>query len=259
MQAIFETLFDIVYLVTVITLGVLMIRGSRGEKQYLLYGVMAVTLGCGDAFHLVPRAIALCTTGLENYTAALGIGKLVTSVTMTLFYVLLYYVWRARYQVSGQTGTTIAVWVLALARIALCLMPQNAWTSAAPPLSWGIYRNIPFTILGVLIVVLFYRSAREKQDRPFRHLWLAVVVSFACYIPVVLFADTVPAVGMLMIPKTCAYVWAVLIGFNAMKEVKADEKVPEYRFCLRHRRYGGRRLLPGVHQVQRLHRRDGAG
>ena len=217
MQAIFETLFDIVYLVTVITLGILMIRSSRGEKQYLLYGVMAVTLGCGDAFHLVPRAIALCTTGLENYTAALGIGKLVTSVTMTLFYVLLYYVWRARYQVSGQKGTTATVWVLALARIALCLMPQNAWTSAAPPLSWGIYRNIPFTILGVLIVVLFYRSAKEQQDKPFRFLWLSVVVSFACYIPVVLFADTVPAVGMLMIPKTCAYVWAVLIGFNAMK------------------------------------------
>ena len=217
MQAIFETLFDVVYLVTVITLGILMIRGSKGRRQYLLYGVMAVTLGCGDAFHLVPRAIALCTTGLEHYTAALGIGKLVTSVTMTLFYVLLYYVWRARYQVSGQTGTTAAVWVLALVRIALCLMPQNAWTSANPPLSWGIYRNIPFTILGVLIVVLFYRSAKDKQDRPFRLLWLAVVVSFACYIPVVLFADTVPAVGMLMIPKTCSYVWAVLIGFNAMK------------------------------------------
>ena len=217
MQAIFETLFDVVYLVTVITLGILMIRGSKGRRQYLLYGVMAVTLGCGDAFHLVPQAIALCTTGLEHYTAALGIGKLVTSVTMTLFYVLLYYVWRARYQVSGQTGTTAAVWVLALVRIALCLMPQNAWTSANPPLSWGIYRNIPFTILGVLIVVLFYRSAKEKQDRPFRLLWLAVVVSFACYIPVVLFADTVPAVGMLMIPKTCSYVWAVLIGFNAMK------------------------------------------
>ena len=205
------------YLVTVITLSILIIRNSRGEKQYLLYGIMAVTLGCGDAFHLVPRAIALCTTGLEDYTAALGIGDLVTSVTMTLFYVLLYYVWRARYQVSGQNGTTAVVWALALARIALCLLPQNAWTTAAPPLSWSIYRNIPFTILGVLIVVLFYRSAKEQQDKPFRFLWLSVVVSFACYIPVVLFADTVPAVGMLMIPKTCAYVWAVLIGFNAMK------------------------------------------
>lgn len=93
MQAVFETLFDIVYLSTVITLGYRMIRGGKGQKQYLLFGIMAVVLGCGDAFHLIPRAVALCTTGLESYPAALGIGKLVTSITMTVFYLLLYYVW----------------------------------------------------------------------------------------------------------------------------------------------------------------------
>ncbi|MGN0355879.1 MAG: hypothetical protein ACI4EI_12525 [Muricoprocola sp.] len=218
MQAIFETLFDIVYLVTVITLGILMIRGSKGRRQYLLYGAMAVTLGCGDAFHLIPRTVALCTTGLENYTAALGIGKLITSITMTVFYVLLYYVWCCRYQIAGHKGLTVSVWLLAAARVLLCLMPQNAWTSVNAPLSWGIYRNIPFTILGALIVVLFFRSAREKNDRPFRFLWITVVLSFGCYIPVVLFADAIPAVGMLMIPKTCAYVWTVLIGFNAMRK-----------------------------------------
>ena len=179
---------------------------------------MAVTLGCGDAFHLVPRAVALCTTGLQSFTAALGLGKLVTSVTMTLFYVLLYAVWRCCYRAEGHRGTTAAVAVLAITRIALCLAPQNAWTSVTPPLSWGIYRNIPFALLGALIAVLFYRSARDAQDTPFRHLWLTVVLSFACYIPVVLFADAVPAVGMLMIPKTCAYVWTVLIGYRAMKK-----------------------------------------
>lgn len=216
MQAIFETLFDVAYLVTVITLGILMIRGSKGRKQYLLYGIMAVTLGSGDAFHLVPRAIALCTTGLENYTEALGIGKMITSITMTIFYVLLYFVWRSRYQVVGRKNLTIAVWFLAALRILLCLMPQNVWTSANAPLSWGIYRNIPFTILGALVVVLFYRSAKEQKDEPFRFLWLTVVISFACYIPVVLFADAIPIVGMLMIPKTCAYLWTVLIGYRSM-------------------------------------------
>ena len=218
MQAIFETLFDLVYLVTVITLGIFMIRGSKGRRQYQLYGAMAVTLGCGDAFHLIPRAVALCTTGLAHYTAALGIGKLITSITMTAFYVLLYEVWRSRYSAGRQKGLTAVVWVLALSRVVLCLMPQNAWTSADAPLSWGIYRNIPFVLLGALIVVLFYRSAKQHGDRPFRFLWLTVVLSFACYLPVVLFADTVPAVGMLMIPKTCAYVWTVLIGFQAMKK-----------------------------------------
>lgn len=218
MQAIFETVFDIVYLTTVITLGILMIRRSAGRRQFLLYGAMAVTLGCGDAFHLIPRAVALCTTGLANYTAALGIGKMITSVTMTAFYVLLYYVWRSRYEVEGRRNLTLAIWALAVARVVLCLMPQNAWTSVNPPLSWGILRNVPFAILGALIVVLFYRSAKEKQDAACRWIWLTVVLSFACYIPVTLFADAVPAVGMLMIPKTCAYVWTVWIGFSAMKK-----------------------------------------
>lgn len=221
MQAIMETLFDIAYLSTVITLGVMMIRRSKGVRQYMLFGIMAVVLGGGDAFHLVPRAMALCTTGLASYAAALGIGKLVTSITMTAFYILLYYVWRVRYHVSGKNEITVAVWVLSLARVLLCLMPQNAWTSLEAPLSWGIYRNIPFALLGLLIIVLFYQSSRAMNDRPFWNLWLTVVLSFAFYIPVVLFADSVPIVGILMIPKTCAYVWTVLIGFNAMKgEIK---------------------------------------
>ena len=218
MQAIFETLFDIVYLVTVITLGVRMLRDSRGRQQAQLYGAMAVTLGCGDAFHLAPRAVALCTTGLENYTAALGVGKLITSITMTAFYLLLYYVWRSRYQIRGRSGLTVAVWVLAAVRVALCLMPQNAWTSADAPLSWGIYRNIPFALMGLLIIVLFYRSAKENNDASFRWMWLTIVLSFGFYIPVVLWVDAIPMIGMLMIPKTCAYIWTVLIGFFAMKK-----------------------------------------
>ncbi|MCI5995058.1 MAG: hypothetical protein MRZ45_03780 [Blautia sp.] len=41
------------------------------------------------------------------------------------------------------------------------------------------------------------------------------------YLPVVLFADAVPVAGMLMIPKTCAYVWAVVMGYCTMKGEKA--------------------------------------
>lgn len=218
MQAIVETLFDAVYLTTVITLGIRMIRGSKQGSQFRLFGWMAVILGAGDAFHLVPRAVALCTTGLENYTTSLGMGKWVTSVTMTIFYVLLYYVWRRRYQVQGGSGLTAGVYLLAILRIVLCMMPQNQWLSANPPLSWGIWRNIPFALLGLVIIVLFYRSAKSHGDRAFRWMWLTILLSFGFYIPVVLWAEIVPMVGMLMIPKTCAYVWTVLIGYWAMKE-----------------------------------------
>lgn len=218
MQALMETLFDIVYLITVITLGVIMITKSKGNKQYRLFGIMAVVLGLGDSFHLVPRMIALCTTGLDQYTAALGIGKFITSITMTFFYLLLYYVWRIRYSIKGKAGLTLCFYLLAAVRIILCLFPQNAWTSAEAPLSWGIYRNIPFALIGVLIIVLFYQYAKEREDKSFRFMWLTIVLSFGFYLPVVLWAHVNPLIGMLMIPKTCAYVWTVLIGYFDMKK-----------------------------------------
>ena len=218
MQAIVETLFDICYLVTVLTVGIRMVRGAKGSLQFELFGWMAVVLGAGDSFHLVPRAIALCTTGLDSFAFQLGLGKLITSVTMTVFYVLLYYVWRERYEVEGQKSLTVAVYALAVIRVILCMMPQNQWLTDRSPLIWGICRNIPFALLGILVIVLFYRSAKERGDKAFGWMWLTIVLSFGFYIPVVLWAEAVPMIGMLMIPKTCAYVWTVMIGYNAMKK-----------------------------------------
>lgn len=218
MQAIMETLFDVVYLTLVTAIGITMIVKGKNHRQYRLFGIMAVVLGAGDAFHLVPRAIALCTTGLESYTKALGFGKFITSITMTFFYILLYYVWRVRYEVRGKEKLTAAVYLLAGLRIVLCFFPQNRWLRADAPLSWGIYRNIPFLLFGILIIVLFYQSAKRHKDKDFRFMWLTIVLSFAFYLPVVLWADAVPMIGMLMIPKTCAYVWTVLIGYRAMKK-----------------------------------------
>ena len=198
MQAIVETIFDTVYLFSVITIGILMIRKSKENRQFTMFGIMAVILGSGDAFHLVPRATALCTTGLENFTVQLGLGKWITSVTMTIFYVVLYHIWRERYQIKGYKAATAAIYSLAL--------------------SWGIYRNLPFALMGLIIIVLFYKSAKENNDSSFRWMWLTIVLSFAFYIPVVLLADVIPMIGMLMIPKTCAYVWTVVIGYKAMKK-----------------------------------------
>ena len=225
MQAIMETIFDILYLSTVITLGIQMVRNAKENKQYKLFGTMAIVLGCGDAFHLVPRAYALWTNGLEANARALGFGQFITSITMTMFYVILYYVWRKRYQITGKRSTTIAVYALALTRIALCLMPQNQWLDYNAPLRWGIYRNIPFAILGLLIIVLFFSEAKKHNDKQFQYMWLAIVLSFGFYIPVVLFSNIMPAIGVLMIPKTCAYVWIVWMGYSEMKKSKTSRHI----------------------------------
>lgn len=223
-QALAETIFDVLYLSFVITVGVIMAVKGKNNPLILKFGLMAALLGAGDAFHLVPRSIALWTTGMEANAAALGIGKLITSITMTVFYLFLYYIWRERYQITGKRALTVTMWGLAVARVALCLLPQNQWLSYRQPLEFGILRNIPFAVMGILIIVIFAQEAKKANDKAFRWMWLAVTLSFGFYIPVVLFAEIVPAIGMLMIPKTLAYVWVVLMGWSIFRKEQKEKK-----------------------------------
>ena len=79
-QAIAETIFDIMYLGFGISVGMIMLIKGKNHLVKKL-GCMAALLGAGDSFHLVPRSYALWTTGLEANAAALGIGKFITSIT----------------------------------------------------------------------------------------------------------------------------------------------------------------------------------
>ena len=148
-QAIAETIFDILYLGFALTAGLTMLRKGK-EPLVRKAGLMAAVLGAGDAFHLVPRSYALWTAGLEANAAALGIGKLITSITMTVFYLILYYIWRERYQITDQKALTGTMWGLAALRVLLCLLPQNQWLTYRQPLLFGVLRNIPFAIIGVI-------------------------------------------------------------------------------------------------------------
>jgi hypothetical protein len=226
MQAVMEGLFDAFYLSTVIILGLTMIRKGKDNKYFRLFGFMSLILGSGDAFHLVPRVYALFTTGLEANAAILGFGKLITSVTMTIFYVIIYEIWKLRFNVKNVQALRISVYSLALIRILLCLFPQNDWFNYHAPMSWGIYRNIPFTLLGIIIIYICYNKARLNMDKDYKFMALAILLSFTFYIPVVLFGTTFRIIGMLMIPKTLAYLWIVLIGYNQFKvELKAKSSV----------------------------------
>ena len=66
--------------------------------------------------------------------------------------------------------------------------------------------------MGVMVISLFFQSAKARNDRNFCFIWLAVVLRLAFYTPVVLFAEGCSLVGMLMIPKTYAYFRTIFIG-----------------------------------------------
>lgn len=77
-----------------------MIRGCKGNHPFQLFGLMAVVLGAGNSFRLVPRALALCTKGLDRFDRLFchekgllilcGLPQQKRAVTMTALFKLLY-------------------------------------------------------------------------------------------------------------------------------------------------------------------------
>ena len=208
-----EIVFDLLYLFTVFYLGVLLVRKRDENILYFIFGLMALTLGFGDMFHLIPRVVGHLTTGLEDYTYYLGLGKAITSFTMVFFYMLVLYAYEKRFDAKNTT-TRIIVVVLMIIKVILSLLPQNEWLTNTATLEFQIIRNIPFVLMGIYLVVLFIIKARKENDMPFMKIAIGISLSFLFYIPVVLFASSIPAIGALMMPKTLAYVYVIYVAYK---------------------------------------------
>lgn len=208
-MAILESIFDITYLSIVIALGIrLLIVQSREAK---LFGVMAILLGVGDAFHLIPRIISHFSPGGFNaHSFALSWGQCITSITMTIFYIFFYHYYRNQSNDNDNQKRNI-IYALSLLRIILVLLPQNEWGTVPGNYLFGIYRNIPFAILGAFLI---YWTYQKRNISALKYMSLCIFLSFAFYIPVVLWSDTYPVIGALMMPKTLAYLMIVVLGYR---------------------------------------------
>lgn len=226
-----EVGFDSAYLVVLWALvGVMAKRlstvtaANRPAAQRVLAAF--VLLGIGDTGHVGFRVFAYLNGGLEKHAALVGIGTAATAFTVTLFYIVLLDVWRVRY---GKAYGWFE-WLLVMAgvfRMGLMIPAVNAWSSAVSPMPWSIIRNIPLVIQGAGLVFLLFRDASRTKDVPFRRSAWMIVLSFACYIPVILFAPQHPLVGMLMIPKTCAYLAVAFILAGALFRGRAAVPAPQ--------------------------------
>lgn len=214
-----EAVFCIGYLIFDLIAAVIFFMNAGGREAIFLFGILTLTLGGGDAFHLVPRVVRAFRGSSEKVEWWSGLGLMVSSITMTVFYVLLLYIWQAIFpQLSCPAVLSALIWITAAIRIALCLFPQNNWFRPEGSPAWGIYRNIPFAVTGLCLVILFFMSGNAGGYG----LWkmsIAIIVSFGCYFPVVLLAKKKPMIGMLMIPKTIAYICMISMGLGLIGKI----------------------------------------
>lgn len=202
-----EAVFDASYLILVFLLACLLLFAELPGSTRILAGFMAIVLFCGDSFHLIPRMKVIVLRKEEPFRKALGRGKQITSITMTLFYILLWQIGVSLYLADVNRVWSGIVYVLAMLRMILCFFPQNSWTERYPPISWGILRNIPFFMMGMVAAGMFFEHRQEVIG--FQWMWLAIVLSFLFYLPVVIWANKNPKLGMLMLPKSCMYLWMI--------------------------------------------------
>lgn len=219
-----EISFNLLYLVVIYWLVGLMIRRrenvAAGKKRLANLFIWAFALlALGDTGHVGFRVWAYALGGLEQTISLfgremglVGLGALATSITVTLFYLLVLVIWHERFgRPYGWFGGLL--FAAAAARFLIMLSPNNEWNNAVPPQPWSLYRNLLLMLQGLGAAYLILRDARAASDRTFTWVGLMILTSYAFYMPVILLVQRYPLVGMLMIPKTMAYVAIAFIAY----------------------------------------------
>ena len=219
--------FNLTYLIVIWGLVVAMIHNRKqvaadDRRAASLVTWAFVLLALGDTGHVGFRVLAYSLGGLETSINVLGLqlglvglGALSTAITVTIFYMLMLELWKVRF--NQQYGIfEYLLLAVGLIRLAIMLLPMNQWDSVIPPQPWSMIRNLPLMLQGLGVAYLILRDSIKNQDRVFRWIGVMILVSYVFYIPVILFVQQQPAIGMLMIPKTIAY---VVIGFLAYHDL----------------------------------------
>jgi hypothetical protein len=222
-----EISFNIGYLLVVWALVIMMTRQESGlsdadTRLARLFRWAFVALALGDTGHVGFRVLAYASGGIETTVdvfgrriGLVGLGALSTAITVTFFYLLMLLVWSRRFsEALGWSGAGLVL--TAVVRFALMIPEGNQWSSPVPPQPWSILRNIPLMLLGLGVAYLILKESTAQGDRGFLWIGLMILVSYAFYMPVILLVQKAPLVGMLMIPKTLAYVAIAVIGYRTL-------------------------------------------
>ena len=215
-----EVVFNVSYLLVVWGLVALMVRRQasvapqdRAIAQRVMWAFALLALG--DTGHVGFRVIAYALGGLDANPVLVGLGALSTAYTVTGFYMLMVDVWRRRFnRPLGWFG-----WFLLAAgvvRLVVMAFPQNQWGQIVAPYGWSLFRNAFLVVQGLGVMALILRDAARAKDNAFKWIGIMIALSYTFYAPVILFARWVPALGMLMMPKTCAYIGVAIIAYRAL-------------------------------------------
>lgn len=218
--------FNITYLAVIYILVIMMMlrhrRGRAADTRVSRVFIGAfLLLAIGDTGHVGFRAAALMGGGLQANAVLVGAGALSTAITVSFFYMLMMEVFRV-YTGRRRDGIYWFVMIVSLARLVFMAFPGNQWAGPIP-LGFSYTRNAMLTVVGLIIAILYLRQGIADNDRTLTAFAVCIFLSYGFYLPVILFVHLQPMLGMLMIPKTCAYVAVAIIGCRRLYNTEASD------------------------------------
>jgi hypothetical protein len=229
-----EIAFNIVYLIAIWTLVAKMFRRINNVKPKDItvarsMMIAFVLLALGDTGHVGFRVLSYFLGGLGSKLSIfggefslVGAGALATAVTITFFYVIMLDAWRKRYN-SKYGFFEYTLIIVAIVRLIMFINPANQWNSVVPPFGWSIARNLPLMLQGLGTAYLILRDSMKYKDQVFKLIGIMMLLSYACYMPVIFLVQKVPWMGMLMIPKTLTYLAIAVIIYKDMFRRAGDD------------------------------------
>ena len=219
MAEIGEITFDLIYLTFIWIIVALMYQKRKNVQKdewkiasKMLLGFFLLALG--DTGHVGFRVVAIALGGLEQNTTLVGLGALSTSLTIGILYILFLETWRIQFD-KPKNALYYGLLGAGIIRYVIFLFPQNEWGNIIAPFEWSLARNIPLFILGIGVAILILTDARKNDNKTFKNLAYCIMISFLFYMPVIFFVQIVPMIGMLMIPKTMAYMAMAWIVYKS--------------------------------------------
>ncbi len=226
-RTIVEIVFNVAYLLVV--WGIVIVMWKRWsivkeeDKGAALWILLAFAfLALGDTGHVGFRVVAFAKGGIDTTIAFMGtqwylvsLGAIATAWTFTVFYVCMIFMWQKRYNKPFGAIAWIVI-ALAVARSIIMLLPGNGWNSLVNDTPLYLIRNLPLMLMQIGTIYLFLRDAAREGDAAGKWIAYMILISFVCYAPVVFLIVKYPLIGMLMIPKTLAYLGIAFIGFKAL-------------------------------------------
>ncbi len=218
-----EGIFDVVYLLFAWSMFLLIFnryRKLKPERRHVSGWIMVVsfTLAFGDSFHLIPRSyegIAAYFGHPVDLSWWLGFGMAASSFTLAFFYLALAIYARRKFTLrwNGWLGLLM---IACMMRLSIIFYPMNGWFGSPEP-GWKFYRNLPFLVQGIGVIVLFLRHADElpkPQAKLVRGTAYAIIASFAFYTATLIGTEWAPLWGSMMLPKTVAYMVAIWLLYR---------------------------------------------